>query len=93
MREYAMLDALGVPRWRLLVLVLSQSCWIGLAGVILALPVSFLLRWAALLFHTRVILPANLLLIVAGLTVVMTVLSGLLALRALRHVETAALLR
>jgi putative ABC transport system permease protein len=93
LREYAVLDALGVPRWRLLVLVLSQSLWIGLAGLVLAVPICFLLSWAALLIHTRVILPPGLLLLTVGLTLVMTVLSGLLALRALRHVEPATLLR
>ena len=93
LREYAVLDALGVPRWRLLALVLIKSFWIGLAGLLLALPVCFLLSWAALLIRTRVILPPALLLLTVLLTLVMSGLSGLLALRALRRVEPATLLR
>jgi putative ABC transport system permease protein len=92
-REYAVLDALGVPRWRLLSLVLAQSLWIGLAGLVLALPICYLLSFAALLFQTRVILPPNLVLATTVLTLTMSGLSGLLALRALRHVEPATLLR
>jgi putative ABC transport system permease protein len=93
LREYAVLDALGIPRWRLLGLVLAQSCWIGLAGLALALPVSFLLAWAALLIRTRVLLPPGLLLLTIALTLAMSIASGLWALRALRHVEPATLLR
>jgi putative ABC transport system permease protein len=81
LREYAVLDALGVPRWRLLSLALFQSLWIGLAGLAIALPVCFGLSYAALLLHTRIILPAPLLLATVGLTLGMAVLSGLWALR------------
>jgi putative ABC transport system permease protein len=93
LREYAVLDALGVPRWRFLSLVLLQSFWIGLGGLVLAVPICFVLSWTALLVRTRVILPPQLMLMTTGLTVAMAVLSGLLALRALRHVEPATLLR
>ena len=92
-REYAVLDALGIPRWRLLALVLAQSFWIGLGGLVLALPICFLLSWAALLIRTRIILPPALLVLAIGLTLTMSVVSGLLALRALRHIEPATLLR
>jgi putative ABC transport system permease protein len=93
LREYAVLDALGIPRWRLLALVLLKSLWIGLAGLLLSLPVCFLLSAVALLIRTRVVLPPGLLGLTVGLTLAMSALSGLLALRALRHVEPATLLR
>jgi len=93
LREYAVLDSLGIPRWRLVGLVLATSLWIGLAGVILALPVIYALSWAALLIRTWVLLWGWLLIGTAGLTVIMALASGLLALRSLRHLEPATLLR
>src|SRR5262249_39612879 len=33
LREYAVLRALGLPRWRIATMVLAQSFWIGLGGV------------------------------------------------------------
>jgi putative ABC transport system permease protein len=92
-REYAVLDALGIPRRRLVGLVLAQSFWIGLVGVVLALPLVFLFGKAAELLHTDVVLPAWLLLITAAITMLMALLSGVAALRSLRHVEPAQLLR
>jgi len=92
-REYAVLDALGIPRRRLVGLVLAQSFWIGLVGVVLALPLVLLFGKAAELLHTDVVLPAWLLLITAAITMLMALLSGVAALRSLRHVEPAQLLR
>jgi putative ABC transport system permease protein len=92
-REYAVLDALGLPRRRLVALVLAQSLWIGAAGVALALPVVFGLSGAALLIHTTVRLPAWLVLGTSALTLGMALLSGVWALRSLRQVEPATLLR
>ena len=33
LREYAVLRALGIPRWRMAGLVMAQSLWVGLAGI------------------------------------------------------------
>src|ERR1700751_3997883 len=33
MREYAVLRALGIPRWRIAGMVLAQSFWVGIIGV------------------------------------------------------------
>jgi putative ABC transport system permease protein len=93
LREYAVLDALGIRRLRLVGLVMAQSFWIGALGIVLALPVTFVLSWSAVLIHTRVLLPGVLLLVTTGLTMGMALLSGLSALRPLRHVEPATLLR
>ena len=38
LREYAVLRALGIPRWRMAMTVLSQSFWVGVIGVGLSLP-------------------------------------------------------
>jgi len=43
MREYAILLALGIPRWRLRWVVVTQAFWIGLLGVLLAIPVTYLM--------------------------------------------------
>lgn len=93
LREYAMLASLGIPRWRLLTLVLAQSFWIGLAGVVLSMPLSLALSWAALLVRTQVVLWDWLLLATGVVTVGMALVSGLVALRPLRRMELATLLR
>jgi putative ABC transport system permease protein len=93
MREYAVLRALGIPRWRMGLMVVSQSFWVGLIGIALALPAVFLLALVADKLGVRVLLPVKLLLAAGSVTMVMAILSGLLALRTLRHVEPATLLR
>jgi putative ABC transport system permease protein len=93
LKEYAVLDALGIPRRRLILLVLAQSSWIGLAGFVLALPVIYSLSAAADLIHTKVLLPGWLLAVTTTLTLGMALVSGLSALRSLRQIEPALLLR
>lgn len=93
MREYAVLDALGIPRRRVAGLVLAKSFWIGAGGMALALPIVVALSWAALLLRVRIILPVELLGGTAGLTLGIALLSGLSALRPLRRIEPAELLR
>src|SRR5205814_8094454 len=44
MKEYAVLRAMGIPRWRMALTVLAQSFWVGVAGVALAIPTVFALR-------------------------------------------------
>lgn len=92
-REYAVLEALGIPRWRMTAAVLTQALWVGIAGVGLALPVALVLRQTANGLGTRVDLPLWLLGGSATVTLGMAMLSGLLALRSLRLVEPALLLR
>jgi putative ABC transport system permease protein len=93
LREYAVLRALGIPRWRLVLLVLAQSCWVGVAGVLLALTPTFALERAADWLGVGVLLPPWLLTFAAAVTLGTAVLSGLLALRSLRQTEPAVLLR
>jgi putative ABC transport system permease protein len=93
MREYAVLQALGIPRWRMSMAVLSQSFWVGIIGVGVALPTVFALAWGATLVGARVILAPELLAGAGAVTLVMAMLAGLAALRSLRLVEPAILLR
>jgi putative ABC transport system permease protein len=93
LREYAVLRALGIPRWRMGMMVVSQSFWVGVIGVSMALPAVFALQYLADWLGVRVLLRPDLLGAAAGVTMVMAMLSGLLALRSLRHVEPAMLLR
>jgi putative ABC transport system permease protein len=93
LREYAVLRALGIPRWRMAATVMAQSLWVGLAGVVLAVPAVFALARGAELLGAKVLLPWWIVTAAVGLTLVMALLSGLAALRSLRLVEPVALLR
>ena len=93
LREYAVLRALGIPRWRMGAMVLAQSFWVGLFGVALAVPVIFALGACANFAGARVLLPPWLFAAGNALTMAMALLSGLAALRSLRLVEPITLLR
>lgn len=93
LREYAVLRALGIPRWRMGAMVLAQSFWVGIFGIALAMPVIFLLGAAANFAGARVLLPPWLFAGGNALTMAMALLSGLAALRSLRLVEPITLLR
>lgn len=93
LRELAILRALGIPRWRMVTSVISQSFWVGLVGVVVALPTIYGLGRLATLAGAKVILPLSLMSVVTGVTLTMAVLAGLFALRSLRQVEPANLLR
>jgi putative ABC transport system permease protein len=93
LREYAVLRALGIPRWRMAGMVMAQSLWVGLGGIGLALPVIFALASGGESAGTQVLLPPWLLAAGSGLTLGMALLAGLAALRSLRLVEPITLLR
>jgi putative ABC transport system permease protein len=93
LREYAVLRALGIPRWRMAMAVLAQSFWVGVIGVSLSFPAVYALAFVAGRMGLDVILPWQLLVMATTVTLTMALLSGLLALRTLRQVEPAMLLR
>lgn len=93
LREYAVLRAMGIPRWRMSMMVINQALFIGLIGIGLAIPASFALRQLAELAAVQINLKPWLLGMAAGVTLVMALGSGLMALRSLRDVEPATLLR
>jgi putative ABC transport system permease protein len=72
---------------------MNQAFWIGVLGVGLALPTVYGAAKLAERLGVDVPLPWWLLLIAAGVTLVMAIISGVFALRALRNVEPATLLR
>jgi putative ABC transport system permease protein len=93
LREYAVLRAMGIPRWRMALAVLAQSFWVGVTGVALALPTVFALGALADELGAKVKLPWQLLTVTVGVTMFMAMISGLTALRSLRQAEPAMLLR
>jgi putative ABC transport system permease protein len=92
-KEYAVLRALGVPRWRMVAMVLTQAFWVGLAGIAVAGPVVYGLCQGARAGGVPLLLPGWLLGSAVAVTMTMAMLSGVAALRSLRRVEPALLLR
>jgi putative ABC transport system permease protein len=93
LKEYATLRALGIPRSRIAGAVLAQSAWIGGLGVVIALPAAFGVARLVDAVGAKAILPWPLVAGSAVVTVLMALLSGLAALRSLRLIEPAQLLR
>jgi putative ABC transport system permease protein len=92
-REYAVLDALGIPTRRMAVAMLAQSFWLGAAGLAIALPAALGVSHLLNQLGVKVLLPAWLVVPASALTLVAVLLSGLFALRSLRLIEPAQLLR
>ncbi len=93
LKEYAVLRALGIPRWRMGMMVVSQAFWVGIAGVTVAFPAIFGIAYLGSQVGAKVLLPYWLLIFAASVTLVMAMLSGLFALRSLRMIEPVTLLR
>lgn len=93
LREYAVLRALGIPRWRMSMMVLQQSFWVGIIGVLLSLPAIYGSAALAERLGVKVDLHWWLMLGAAGITLATALVAGLVALRSLRLVEPATLLR
>ena len=91
-REYAVLDAMGIPRRRIAVAVLWQSVFVGLVAAVLASPASYAV--SSLLDYVGV--PSRFepwLLVVGGaMTAVTAPIAGLISLRSLQLIEPAELL-
>jgi putative ABC transport system permease protein len=93
LRELAVLRAMGVPRRRIAGLVLAQSFWVGLAGVLVGFLAVHGAGYAAVWVGVSVQLPWLLQAGAAAITLLMALCSGLFALRSLRAVDPAVLLR
>lgn len=88
-REFATLRAMGIPKWRLKLSVLVQSFWVGLFGIIVAVPFTLLLAESANSMGTSVRLHPLILLIAVAVTMTMALGSGLAALRSFQNVDPA----
>jgi putative ABC transport system permease protein len=93
LKEYATLRALGIPRGKIAGAVLAQAFWVGSGGVLISLPVTFGTAELVEDVGAKVLLPPWLMLGAAVMTMTMAMLSGLTALRSLRLIEPAELLR
>jgi putative ABC transport system permease protein len=93
LREYAVLRALGIPRWRMEAAVAWQCLGVAVIGTLLAIPAVFLAALLADLSGLHVLLPPWLLASMTAITLVVALLSGLAALRLLRSVDPVLLLR
>jgi putative ABC transport system permease protein len=92
-KEFAVLEALGIPRRHVVNLVLAQSFWLGVGGIFMALPLTVALARIALAVQTHVVLSAPILSLTFALSLAMALLAGLSSLRPLRNIEPAKLLR
>lgn len=93
LRELAVLRALGIPRWRMILFVFQQALAVGVAGLLIAAPATYALLHLVRSLGTQAVMPMWLASMTAGLTLGMSLLAGLAALRSLRGVEPAQLLR
>ncbi len=92
-REYATLRALGVAQSALRAVVIEQSFWIGIAGLLITGLLTWLIHLAAHHAYVAIAFPHWTLALTAALTLIIAIGSGLLALRALGRADPAALLR
>jgi putative ABC transport system permease protein len=92
-KEFAILLALGIPRWRISWMVLTQSFWVGIIGIALAIPICLGLRSLAMQFNIDVDLRWEILAGTTLITVGMALTAGFFALRSVRQIEPMNLLR
>lgn len=93
LREYASLRALGVSLRSLCSIVLEQSAWVGVVGLIITALATAGIVALAQVYYVAITLPWWTLLITALLILLIASGSGLFALRTLSQAEPATLLR
>lgn len=92
-REYAMLNALGAGRGALRRVVLEQALWVGGIGVLVGAAVSGLLMLLARSQSVPAAFDATAATACIVLVLTIALVSGVMAVRALSHLEPANLLR
>jgi putative ABC transport system permease protein len=92
-REYAMLNALGVGLGNLRWVVLEQALWVGTVGLTGAMILGVLLLLVAQSQDVPVVFNLSVTLTCMLVALCVTGVSGLAAVRSLRHAEPAVLLR
>lgn len=93
MREYAMLNAIGVGIGNLRRVVLEQAFWVGAIGLLGATVLGLLLLVAARSQDVPVVLNIPITLLCVVLAMSLAAVSGLAAMRSLRRVDPSGLLR
>ncbi len=91
-REYALLRAMGIPRRRMAASVAWLCLAVGIAGVVLALPIAYGLSIISELYGVHVLLPPWLLGGTAIVTLGVALASGLTSLRLVLSIDPALLL-
>lgn len=92
-REYAALRALGVSLRALRAVVLEQSLWVGFVGLVVAAILTLVVAIIAKIYYVMITFPWWALSFTAIFTLVIALLSGVLALKVLYKTEPAELLR
>lgn len=92
-RELATLVAMGVPRPRIRGFVVQLALVVGSLGVLIALPTTKAAQGIGAVLGAPIALPGWLLAAASIVTLIVSALSGLMALRSLRQVDPAVLLR
>jgi putative ABC transport system permease protein len=93
-KEFAILLALGIPRWRIKRMVLVQSFWVAAIGVGVAYPICLGLQLAAKeIAAADVDLRWEVLAGTAAITTLMAISAGFWAQRSVRRIEPMDLLR
>jgi putative ABC transport system permease protein len=93
-KEFAILLALGIPRWRVSLMVLAQSFWVGVSGLIMAIPICMGLWYLARQANnTEVDFRWEVIVGTGVITLGMAMLAGIFALRSVRQIEPMNLLR
>jgi putative ABC transport system permease protein len=93
-KEFAILLALGIPRWRVSLMVLAQSFWVGITGLIVAIPICLGLWYLARqVNNTEVDFRWEVIAGTAVVTLGMAIFAGIFALRSVRQIEPMNLLR
>ncbi len=92
-RELSVLQALGIPRHKVIGMLLLQALVVAVTGIAGAVPVTWAIMEVGILFNIQALLPPWLIVAVGLLTLGTAMLAGLAALRSLQTVEPGALLR
>ena len=90
--EYAVLDAMGIPRKRIALAVLWQSLWVGVIAALLGIPASYVVSTLLDIVGVPARFEPWLVAVGAGLTILTAPISGLISLRSLQLIEPAELL-
>lgn len=92
-REYTLLVALGIPRRRIGRFIMAQAGGVGVLGILLAIPITVLIRGVGMLVGLPFLFPWPLALSVLTISCLMALVAGLLTLRTLGMMQPSDYLR